>query len=453
MVQETLNSSPLASSSRGKDVFKQIISDEKCQEFRLWLKLDEESITWQGRYQEEFENFWTLLFSAPLELGELDLRLDYFREHGSQGPLVSWFQWVQSRLYVFSFINFDLSISSISKITKKRPQQIATILRDYFVDKVSFEQDLFDEVFEVTNLVSENLDLKFSNLKEMLPLNPERLNGEEVLMSSIEVTLYSSWESVLKEFEEEFIDSERTIYKEKKIVNLRSAGRFFMDVGLLVGVGCFFLFLVQQGNIYYENYLADQVKILEPKFLWLDKSLSFKDEQRQEQSKKEILNEISELEEIIQSQNSLQVEREERFETESDVVLSSFGNISNRLSISGDETSRFEESNKGVGFNFRSYRYGRNRVYRLMVKSVRPDQTKIRMTELLNRYGVKQADNVIPGTEVPGGLYYNLFVPREYLGEFLYQISAQEEATLYETKTRGANPKDMNKVFIFVKKI
>ena len=73
--------------------------------------------------------------------------------------------------------------------------------------------------------------------------------------------------------------------------------------------------------------------------------------------------------------------------------------------------------------------------------------------ELLKKYNVTQVDNVKPGQNVPGGIYYNIFVPRDYLKEFLAQVMDLDEAILYETRTRGKNPPGKNKVFIWIKNL
>lgn len=428
--------------------------DGDVEHFRNWLKLDEETITWQGRFQDEFELFWENVFSLPLSIESVCFRINYLIDRASEGPIVTWLSWFKQQLLAFTFIHKEVSIRELSKLADIDSKNLATLLRNFFADQDPLEIDSFDSFFEAGFSLSKNLDQKFSHLiKEVPSISAEITSGADSLMDSIEVTLYSEWDSIMDKLRKELDESDILENPIRGRFNGRKIAIFLKDVVLQVALVGLIIVAIQQGNVIYEKYLSDQVKIFEPSFLWLDKSLSFKDTTSQQQSKKEILNEISELEAIIESQSQVKVTREERFETESDVQISSIGNISSRLNIDASDTSKYEESRKGVGFNFRGYRYGRNRVYRLMVKSVTPEDTKRRFAELLRRYNIQQADNVIPGTEVPGGLYYNLFVPRKFLGEFLFQISDLEEATLYETKTRGGNPKDMNKVFIFVKKI
>ena len=76
---------------------------------------------------------------------------------------------------------------------------------------------------------------------------------------------------------------------------------------------------------------------------------------------------------------------------------------------------------------------------------------KKKLDNLLSKYQVTQVDNVKPGMYVPGGLYYNIFVPKKFLKEFLAQVMETEEATLYETRTKIKNPPGKGRVFIWIK--
>merc|ERR1711991_98421 len=98
--------------------------------------------------------------------------------------------------------------------------------------------------------------------------------------------------------------------------------------------------------------------------------------------------------------------------------------------------------------------YGNTKVYRVMMKSVDTQKSKGNLEKLLTDYGVKQVDNVKPGQAVPGGFYYNLYVPRVRLKEFLAQVMDIDEAILYESRTRAKrNPPGQNKVFIWMKSL
>ena len=89
-----------------------------------------------------------------------------------------------------------------------------------------------------------------------------------------------------------------------------------------------------------------------------------------------------------------------------------------------------------------------------MMSSVKPEVIKILVGQMLDEYGIKQVDNVKPGTEIPGGIYFNLFVPRNELKRFLKQVSSfEDESTILESKTVFGGPKGMDKVFVWIKSI
>mgnify|MGYP000324288662 FL=1 len=114
------------------------------------------------------------------------------------------------------------------------------------------------------------------------------------------------------------------------------------------------------------------------------------------------------------------------------------------------EKSIYEENRKG---GYRNVRYGGRRAYRVMMTSESPDETKVKLINLLKKYNVKQVDNVKPGTEIPGGIYFNLHVPRKVLKEFLSNVSSVRESRILESKTVFGGPRGTNKVFIWIKQI
>ena len=347
-----------------------------------------------------------------------------------------------------------MSLGEISDQSKIDPSKVATLIRDFYVERFPLLVDSLNECFELGNLSGSGLEMDIELLREKLLFTEEigRTQPDET-MASLEITLYPEWQKLLQKMRKDFLSEHIDMQKIKKQASYSTYIMFFREVLGLFIIAVLIIFSLRWVNEIYDNYLAEKIKILEPKFFWLNKDLSFKDETLQQIAKKEIISELSELERIISKEQENRVVKEERFETESDVVISSLDKLSHRLDFGNLEQSQYEESRKGVGFNFRSYRFGHHRVYRIIIKSVRPDLVKKKLTGLLEKYNVAQADKVRPGTEVPGGLYYNLYVPRQYLKEFVAQVAEEDEATLYETKTRGKNPPDKNRVFIFIKSI
>jgi hypothetical protein len=81
------------------------------------------------------------------------------------------------------------------------------------------------------------------------------------------------------------------------------------------------------------------------------------------------------------------------------------------------------------------------------------DVAQKKLNGLLTQYNVTQVDNVKPGQKVPGGMYYNIYVPRIKLKEFMAKVEEVDDTMVYETRTRGTNPPNQNRVFIWIKQI
>jgi len=133
------------------------------------------------------------------------------------------------------------------------------------------------------------------------------------------------------------------------------------------------------------------------------------------------------------------------------VVLTSWDSLPRDFGTADLEQSDYEELKKR---GYRESRYGNTKVYRVMMKSVDTNTSRQKLNDLIGTYSVTQVDNVKPGKAVPGGFYYNLYVPRTHLKEFLAQVVDVDDSILYESRTRTTrNPAGKNKVFIWVKSI
>ena len=426
--------------------------------FYQWLCLNEESITWQGKYRSDFKQFWQLFFSAGLTLEQIASRFAYVYEKIKVGPLHTWFRWLREQFIIYCFTHQGMSLAEIAAQSCTDPSQVATLIRSFYVERFPLAVAGLNDCFELGNIADDNLQMTRELLKKKLQVGkaaPEK--DAENIMTALEITLYPEWQVLLQKMRQDFTLKAVDVERIKRKASLYNGMKFIRDVLLLLAMAALIIFLTRWGDEFYQNYLAEKIKILEPSFQWLSEDLSFKEQALGQVAKAEIISELTELERIISAQQLGRVAEEERFETESDVVISSIDGISPRPNFGDLEQSLYEESRKGVGLNFRGYRFGSNKVYRIMVKAVRPDLVKEKLRALLKKYQVAQADKVRPGTKVPGGFYYNLHVPRRYLGEFITQVArekeAEEEAILYETKTLRRNPAGKNRVFIFVKTI
>lgn len=429
-----------------------IFGDGDFQDFRRWLKLNIESVTWQGRYKAQFEEFWSVFFSANLTLDQIIDRFNYARESLKVGPLISWFNWLKERFICFCFIEKGLSIYELSKLSKLSPSHIAVILRNYFVDIAPHKEEFFSEIFQVGNLGSENLDVRFATILNSVTFENYDISAYvEEIMPSLEVTLYEDWMRFLEKLKKDFSSESQDLKLIKRKEKFSNKVKILQEAIILLIATVAIIWGVTHINHWYEDYLADKISIYEPQFKWLDKTLSFKATDEDEVSKDFKLD-ISDIENVENFGNQLgeSLEEQERQDVESEVVLTSWDSLPKDINVADLEQSAYEEDKAG----YRDTSYGNTKVYRVMMRSSDADLAKVKISQLLDKYGVTQVDNVKPGLDVPGGLYYNLYVPRTYLKEFMAQVMEVNEAIIYESRTTaGRNPPGKNKVFIWIKRM
>jgi hypothetical protein len=429
-----------------------LFSGEDFAEFREWLSLNMEGITWQGKYKDEFEDFWSHFFVSGMSLTQMMKRFEYAIEKVKIGPLTSWFSWLQEKFLCYIFVSKEISIDELSGLSRIRAKHLANILRNFFTDNFPHLDDHFSEVFQIAHHASENLSLSFKKLDEDLNLSNNKFGSfEDDIMPSMEVTLYEEWGDFLTIMKKDFVSPEIDLNKIKKEASLRYQLHTIRDFIFFLAVGVVFIFVIKIGNEYYNNTLKKKISIYEPQFQWLDKTLTFKTATTDVVSESFKLD-VDEIENIVDSKFNIpkEFQEAERFETESEVILTSWDSLPKNFTVTELEQSKYEEIKKG---GYRNTRFGNKKVYRVMMKSVDTFLSRKKLVNLLTKYAVKQADQVEPGLIVPGGVYYNLFVPRKFLKEFLAQVMDIDESILYESRTRGRNPVGKNKVFIWMKSI
>lgn len=424
--------------------------------FEKWLNLDYEALTWQGRFRNDFNQFWDIFFVEGLSLGQLIDRFHFCLHSCEAGPLSSWLKWLMNHLVVYSFLNKESSIKEISLQTGLSLSEVSLILRNFFVEKCPFLEDELSDKFQVNHLVSPNVNLTFEKLckESSINLKEATKKAQTHVMASLEVTLYKEFKVLTDKMISKLFHPNLNLKKIKRETNWKLQLKFWRDVVSFLFVGAILIFIVQQGNRLWENYLSEKISIYEPKLQWLDKSLVFR-------SNEEIQNDqnISNLpteegfEELDEVEGGLlpSIQDNIRYEPESEVELTSLENLPLDFDEVDLETSRYEESSER---GYRDSRYGNIKVYRVLMRTQDTFEMKKQLAVLLQQYKVSQADNVLPGTLVPGGMYYNLYVPRKFLKEFMAQISDIGEAVLYESRVRLRDiPKGKTKVFIWVKRI
>ena len=429
-----------------------IIDEAKQKNFREWLELNITSISWEGRYVDEFNKVWSLIFQTDLSIEDQFKILHQVESLVNQGPLLAWFRWLKLKLFCYIYMNYDISVRELSTLSGIPFTESSIVLRDFFIDAYPHLEELFNEKFHNGNFLSKNLDLKYGNFLDVIPESIPPVETINDVMNGMEVTLYSDWEVILKKLEE--MNTAKVplsqVVKDKKFIGKQL--RFVQEMIVLFFVGAVLIFAVKVGSKWYDEYLVEKISLFEPNFFWLDKNLSFTAESSVSESELRIESDkLAELEKIESQSVFEEIKETKRYEVESDVVLTSVDTLPKDFEVANLEKSEYEEDKKG---GYRNLRYGRRMAYRVMMTSVNPTETKKELIKLLGKYNVSQVDNVKPGTEIPGGIYFNLFVPIPKLKSFLSTVTSfEKQSTILESKTVFSGPSNSSKVFIWIKSI
>ena len=428
-----------------------IFNNSDFADFKEWVNLDLDAVTWQRKHEKEFEEFWALFFVDGLSLQQVLERFQYATTYAKIGPLISWFNWLKEKFIVYAFIYKNLSLYDLGYDTNIPISEVANILRLFFLTKFPHLDEYLNNAFQIGNILGENLHLTFEQFSKKIKLTKDFLGShEDEVMPSMEVTLYADWNKFIQKMKKNFYHPHFNIDRIRKNTSLSKQLTFFRDLFLLLLAGILLIYGIRFVNLWYENYIADKISIYEPQFKWLDKTLRFKP--TEEVTDKVAKIDLDELDTSSRPSEDLDIERDVQhsleFITESEVMLTSWDSLPKNFDVTELEQSEYEESRKG---DYRDTRFGNRTVYRVMLSSDNPNKSKNAVNELIGKYGITQVDNVKPGTLVPGGLYYNLYVPRQYLKEFLAQVVESDSGFLYESRTRGSNPPGVNKVFIWIK--
>ena len=432
-----------------------ILQKSDFDQFKSWLDLDINSIAWEGRYAESFTGFWDSFFKDQIEPKELGERFDYAKKIAKSGPLISWLTWLFEKFITYSFINKEYSVRQISIIYDLPERYIATILRDHMIKVYPAYEDLINEKFQISNVSSENLFITFNDISQVMG-QEARVKGtfEDDILAHMEVTLYPDWPNLVKELRKDILLLKVDFVNLQKRTAFKKQMRFLQEVILLLLVLSVLVFALKNANKWYEEYLVNKITLFEPNFFWLDKTLSYQEQDLLAQQTIDLSNkELDDLEKIEAQQVFSDEKLGSRYDPESDVtVLDSVENVPKSFGEAETEQSQYEENKKG-GYRDGSYAVSSKKAYRIMMASVEPTAIKSKILPLIKRYGIAQADNVKPGTQIPGGLYFNLNVPSNNLKDFMTKVSTFAEATIFESSSQGGDVAGRNKVFIWVKGI
>jgi hypothetical protein len=423
--------------------------------FKTWLDLDINSIAWEGRYAESFSGFWESFFKDKIEHLELGERFEYAKKIAKSGPLISWLSWLFEKFVAFSFIHQGKSVREIAFLFDLQEKYVSTVLRDHLIKVYPAYEDLINENFQISNVSSKNLFLKFEDISPILGNEAkDRGTFEDDILAHMEVTLYPDWPNLVKELRKDILSLKVDFENLRKKTGIRKQLKFFQEVIILLLILSALVFALKNSNKWYEEYMVNKITLFEPNFFWLDKSLSYQEQDLLAKQQIDLSNkELDELERI-EAQAVFEDEKSEsRFDPESDVVvLDSVEDVPKSFGEAETEQSQYEENKKG-GYRDSMYASSKKKAYRIMMASVDPSAIRRDILPLMKKYGIGQVDNVKPGTQIPGGLYFNLQVPSKYLKDFMTKVSTMTEATIFESRSQGGDQAGKNRVFIWVKSI
>lgn len=431
------------------------LSKTDFEQFKNWLDLDINSIAWEGRYAESFSGFWDSFFKdqiEPLELGE---RFDYAKRIAKSGPLISWLNWLFEKYIAFTFISHGKSVREIAFMFDLPVKYVSTTLRDHLIKVYPAYEDLINENFQISNVSSKNLFLKFDDLTAILGAEARKKGTfEDDILAHMEVTLYPDWPNLVKELRKDILSLKVDFENLKKRTAFRRQLRFFQEVIILLLILSVLVFVLKNTNKWYEDRLLKKITLFEPNFFWLDKSLSYQEQDLLAKQQIDLSNkELDELERLEAQSVFTDEKLDSRFDPESDVVvLDSVEDVPKSFGEAETEQSEYEENKKG-GYRDSSYSSSNRKAYRILMASVEPGTVRDSILPLMKRYGISQVDNVKPGKEIPGGLYFNLHVPSKNLKDFMTKVSTLSEATIYESRSQGGDQAGKNRVFIWIKSI
>ncbi len=425
------------------------------EQFKNWLDLDINSIAWEGRYADSFSGFWNSFFKdeiAPLELGE---RFEYAKKIAKSGPLISWLSWLYEKFIVYSFIHLGLSVREIALMYDLQERYIATILRDHLIKVSHIHEDLINDKFQISNVHSENLFIKFADIETIIGREARnRGTFDDDILAHMEVTLYPDWPNLVKELRKDILSLKIDFENFQRKTSFKKQMKFVQEVIILLLLLSLVVFGLKTYNKWSENKLLSKITLFEPNFFWLDKSLTYQEQDLLAKQQIDLSNkELEELERLEAQALFTDEKVESRYDPESDVVvLDSVENVPKTFSEAETEQSEFEENKKG-GYRDSSYASTNKKAYRILMASVDPEAIRGQILPLMEKFGITQVDNVKPGTKIPGGLYFNVHVPSKNLKDFMTKVSAFAEATIFESRSQGSDVAGKNRVFIWVKGI
>ncbi len=422
------------------------------EDFRNWLNLNMDGLTWQGRFKKEFESFWESFFEEGLTLQKMLERFEYAYSQVRIGSLSSWFLWLRDKFLTYIFIFKNLSIGSIALQSELSASVLATILRNFLLDEFPHLDQYFSQVFLLGNILSPNMNITFDKIKAEMSLEtPISGSREEEIMPSMEVTLFDEWSLFVKRMKSDFKNQQFDLTIIKERTSFAKQVKVFQDVTVLLLFFTLTIYGVNKANIWYERYLGNKVSIYEPQFNWLNKSLVFKG--AEQKSAKEFKLNFNEIKDITKGEKLTEFFDPEKYEEETEVTLTSFENVPKDLKDADKEPSQYEGDAENKN-GYRETKGGTTKIYRLMMTSTNTYAARDKINLLVDKFKGEPVGDSTPGMDVPGGVYYNVYLPKKDFKDFMTETMKVDQSKLFESNTSNVkNVPGKTRIFIMVKSI
>lgn len=325
--------------------------------FREWLDLNLNNISWEGRYLDNFNQVWSLMFEPNTLVSEQFKVLSKLESILSQGPVISWIKWLKNKLVCYLFIEKDYNIRTLADISGYSYSEISLLVRGFLIEHYPHLEHPLSEELQIGNILSSNLNNSFSIISSKYKME-KKLSGSlpAEILSSLEVTLYSDWSVIENHLlsKQEFYNKPDSALKDPGFLNRKL--RFLSELVILFLIGGLLIFLIKVGNKTYEEYLVEKISLFSPNFFWLDKNIGFKTASIDKLNQINITsNELEELEKLENQKIFEDIQSSSRYEVETDVVLTSVDTLPKDFEVAGMELSDYEEERKGG-----RYRNGNN---------------------------------------------------------------------------------------------
>src|SRR5690606_24881932 len=145
---------------------------------------------------------------------------------------------------------------------------------------------------------------------------------EDDILANMEVTLYPDWPNLVKELRKDMLSLKADFENLKKKTAFRRQVRFIQEVIILLLILSLVVFALKNTNKWYEDYLVNKITLFEPNFFWLDKSLTYQEQDLLARQQIDLSNkELEELERLEAQTVFAENELESRYDPESDVVV------------------------------------------------------------------------------------------------------------------------------------